>query len=73
MPVPVQISHPHVRKSFECPFCHGRKDLGTLACWPCFRGAGLKSGDPIAELVVQVFDDFLAEQDQRPFGWDRTF
>lgn len=35
---------PKVRAHHVCPVCNGPKDLGLIACWPCFRNRGVKTG-----------------------------
>ena len=29
--------HPLVRSDCECLICRGPKELGLVACWPCYR------------------------------------
>lgn len=41
--------NPNVRNHHLCPLCDGPKDVGLVACWPCFRSSGLKYGDAAAE------------------------
>jgi hypothetical protein len=37
--------YPHTRRGRVCPFCLGRKDHGTLSCWPCYRAQGFRYGE----------------------------
>jgi hypothetical protein len=34
----VTDDYPVVRASTTCPCCGHPKDVGTLFCWPCYRG-----------------------------------
>lgn len=38
------MDHPLLRASLVCPFCHGAKDTGLVACWPCYRKHDMKFG-----------------------------
>lgn len=61
----VEIDNYRVRNQNTCPFCMGSKDLGTVACWPCYRSERLRYGNPEAETVISGFEDFLCSQERR--------
>lgn len=34
------IDYSQIRQSAVCPGCSGRKDLGCVVCWSCFKRHG---------------------------------
>lgn len=41
----MQIDYPNIRKSRYCPFCSRQKDIGLVACWPCYRAQDMRNGE----------------------------
>jgi hypothetical protein len=37
--------YPAIRRDTTCPICRKPKDHGLVACWPCYRGHGLRNGE----------------------------
>jgi hypothetical protein len=60
--------HIRVRNQTFCPFCGEHKDIGLVACWPCFRSSGLKYGDESAEEILSAFEAALTDE-ATPRGW----
>ena len=54
--------NPRTRKQMVCPFCLGRKDVGLVACWPCFKSSGLKDGSTAAEAKLAKFEAALCRE-----------
>jgi hypothetical protein len=54
------MDNPKTRSGTTCPLCYGEKDHGLVACWQCYRGKGLKYGNPTAERIIEVFEAALA-------------
>ena len=50
----------NVRCSKVCPFCGGEKDIGLVACWPCYRCHNLRNGNAVAEAIIAKADNDLA-------------
>ena len=55
----MQIDNPRVRQQHVCPLCHGSKDHGLVACWPCYRGHAMKYGNAEAEEIIADFEAAL--------------
>ena len=61
--VKVEIDHPRVRASVECPVCSGYKAPGLIVCWPCFRNLNLRFGNPEVERIVDLSEAALTVMD----------
>lgn len=48
----IEIDHPKLRNSEECPTCHGHKDKNLVTCWPCYRKYGLRYGNAEIEKII---------------------
>ena len=48
----LQLDNPLVRASDSCPLCDGLKPVGNVACWPCYRNAEMRHGNPVAEKII---------------------
>lgn len=57
----ITIDHPLIRRSCECPLCGGKKDVGLVACWPCYRAVlkpGLAWGEKrLDQVETRLIDD----------------
>ncbi len=49
----IEIDHPKVRASENCPICRGNKDLMLVVCWHCYKEHGLKYGNPEIERIIE--------------------
>lgn len=47
------MDYPHVRSSTACPLCQGRKEVGLVACWSCYRAYSLRYGNAEAEALIE--------------------
>jgi hypothetical protein len=47
------MDHPRVRSGAACPLCRGRKEVGPVACWPCYRARGLRDGNARADAIIE--------------------
>lgn len=56
--------HPLIRADGYCPICHSRKDVGTVACWACYRSHGMKYGNPETERIIAAREEFLEARAQ---------
>jgi hypothetical protein len=48
----MNIDHPYVRRSLECPLCGCNKPFGLVACWPCYNEHDMRNGNPSAEHMI---------------------
>jgi hypothetical protein len=55
------MDYPHVRSSTACPLCQGRKEVGLVACWPCYRARGMRDGNAEAEAMIERAEAGLGE------------
>ena len=48
--------------------CQGRKEVGLVVCWPCYRAWGLRNGNVEAESIIDGAEAELREacQTARP-------
>lgn len=53
------VDNPHVRADQTCPLCRGHKDIGLLACWPCYRRSGLRIASGESDSVISRRDAYL--------------
>jgi hypothetical protein len=56
------IDHPLTRAQETCPLCGGHKNIGLVACWPCFRSSGLKNDDEKAKAKLDTFESVMKQQ-----------
>ena len=56
-----QSPEERVRSHSVCPLCYHTKEIGLVACWPCYRIQGLRTGNPKAEASIRAFGERLAE------------
>ena len=66
----IQIDNENVRASNYCPLCNGRKEVGLVACWPCYRSYNLRQGNPWAEEKIERANGLLMKGGQNE--WIRT-
>jgi hypothetical protein len=55
------MDYPHIRASTACPLCQGRKEVGLVVCWPCYRAWGLRDGNAEAESMIERAEAKLRE------------
>jgi hypothetical protein len=55
------MDYPHVRSSTACPLCQGRKEVGLVVCWPCYRARCLRDGNAEAEAMIERAEAGLRE------------
>ena len=41
--------------------CQGRKEVGLVVCWPCYRPWGLRDGNVEAESIIERAEADLRE------------
>ena len=54
------MDYPNLRKSKTCPFCRKAKDIGTIACWPCYRSEDLRNGEDACQTAILEHADRAA-------------
>ena len=58
----MRTDNPLVRASNLCPLCDGLKSIGNVACWPCYRAAQMRDGNPVAEERIARREAALQEE-----------
>jgi hypothetical protein len=50
----MNIDHPYIRRTLQCPLCGCNKARGLVACWPCYHEHDMRNPNPVVE---QLLDD----------------
>jgi len=62
------FDYPQVRSAVVCPLCLKYKDIGLVACWPCYRAFGLRYGNKEADDLIEKAEAKLSEEVERRAG-----